>query len=146
MPGKSLEEMEGVVWGPPTFDSWLVTRCHELRCIPVDEFTPGDLRLMIGQNISSEILLPIALRVLELDPFVDASYFPGDLLSSVLVSDRAFLRSHPELVGEVRCLAERVANILQAGEPELDHQTGDRLLAEIKALMVDLGCAARGSE
>jgi hypothetical protein len=44
MPGKTLDELEGVVWGEPTFDSYLVTTCHRLRTKPVDEFSVEDLR------------------------------------------------------------------------------------------------------
>src|SRR5262245_38545903 len=28
---RSLDELEGVEWGPPTYNSYLVTTCHRLR-------------------------------------------------------------------------------------------------------------------
>ena len=62
MAGKTLDELEGVAWGEPTFDSYLVTTCHRLRTKPVDEFSVEDLRIMIGQQIGLPHLVPLAGR------------------------------------------------------------------------------------
>jgi len=93
---KTLDELEGVVWGEPEWDSGLVTRCHELRTKPIGEFTVGDLCVMIGQRISVPILLPLALDILEREPFADAEYYPGDLLESVLGMQDEWWERHAE--------------------------------------------------
>ena len=57
---KTLENLEKDFWGKPDYDSHLVTRCHELTKLPLDNFTTEDLRIMIGQQISLDYLIPLA--------------------------------------------------------------------------------------
>ncbi|NBD27408.1 hypothetical protein GT019_26350 [Paenibacillus sp. T1] len=59
---KTLEELEGEIWGQPQFCSNLVIRCHELRRKPLMSFSIEDLRIMIGQGFSLKYLVPVALR------------------------------------------------------------------------------------
>lgn len=132
MPGKTLDEMEGVVWGPPTFDSGLVIRCHALRCKPVDEFSLDDIRVMIGQNISLPILVPLALQVMEVDPLVETRGAPGGLLWGVLNADRGSLANSPQLLERIRAVTERAARMLQSGETDLDSQEQLQLMGRIK--------------
>jgi hypothetical protein len=61
---KTLENLENDYWGNPNYDSYLVRRCHELRKIPLENFSVEDLRIMIGQQISLDYLIPLALEVL----------------------------------------------------------------------------------
>lgn len=53
MPSKSLDQLEGVVWGEPSFDSHVVTTCHRLRTKPIDEFGVEDLRIMTFADLCS---------------------------------------------------------------------------------------------
>ncbi len=53
MTGSTLDQLESVVWGESTFDSYLVKTCHRLRTKPVDEFTVEDFRIMIGHESAS---------------------------------------------------------------------------------------------
>jgi hypothetical protein len=71
MLGKTLDELEGVVWGEPTFDSHLVTTCFRLRTKPVDQFTIEDLRIMIRQKIGLHYLIPLAIVELEREPLAE---------------------------------------------------------------------------
>lgn len=77
---KTLDELEGVVWGPPNYDSHLVETCHRLRTKPIGEFGVEDLRIMIGQNIGLPYLLPLALDRLEENRWASGDFYPGDLL------------------------------------------------------------------
>ena len=81
---KTLDELEGVVWGPPTFDSSLVVTCHQLRTRPLSDFTAENLRIMLGQKISVPLLLPLAIELLRRDPFTAGNLYPGDLLTVAL--------------------------------------------------------------
>jgi hypothetical protein len=81
---KTLENLEKDFWGKPDYDSHLVTRCYELRKLPLDNFTTEDLRIMIGQEISLDYLIPLALEVLAIDLFAEGDFFEGDLLKNVL--------------------------------------------------------------
>ncbi len=55
---KSLQELEHSDWGEPTYDSHLVTTIHRLRRVPLRQYTVEDLRIMIGQNIGLQYLIP----------------------------------------------------------------------------------------
>ena len=59
---KSLEELEASDWGEPTYDSYLVTTIHRLRRVPLRQFSVEDLRIMIGQDIGLQYLVPLALE------------------------------------------------------------------------------------
>jgi hypothetical protein len=74
-----------------------VTDAHRLRKKPLREFTPEDLRLMLGQQISLPILMPMALDVPETDPFAGGDMSPGSLLFHALRVDRHFWQRHPDL-------------------------------------------------
>ncbi|MGH7613005.1 MAG: contact-dependent growth inhibition system immunity protein [Gemmatimonadales bacterium] len=63
--------------------------------IPIRDYRIEDLRLMIGQGIGLRYLVPIALEVLEADPFAEGDYYPGDLLKMVSSVRREFWRDHP---------------------------------------------------
>lgn len=109
---RTLDEIEGVDWGPTTDDSHLVVTCQRLRSTPLREFTAGDLRLMLLQRISVPILAPLAIALLSADPLLEATYYPGDLL-------HAFIHAH-----ESRNLAisyDAVA-MLRAARAELERR------------------------
>jgi hypothetical protein len=92
---KSLDQLDPPAWGEPTFDSYLVKRCHRLRTKPVGDFTVEDLRMMIGQQIGLEHLVPLAIEVLERNPLAAGNYYPGDLLNNVLTINDALWLAHP---------------------------------------------------
>lgn len=103
---KTLEELEEEVWKEPhgEYVSPLVARCHALRTKSIGEFTPGDLRIMIGQEIGLLFLVPLAIQVLKSAPLVEGDYFPGDLLKSVLRLDQAFWREEPDLYAHIQAI------------------------------------------
>jgi hypothetical protein len=95
---KSLQELEGSAWGKANReDTGLIKNCLRLRRVPLKDFTVADLRLMIGQQIGLEFLVPLALEHLERDPLIEGSLYPCDLLVNVLTVDVGFWPSHPEL-------------------------------------------------
>ncbi|MEL6977907.1 MAG: contact-dependent growth inhibition system immunity protein [Pseudomonadota bacterium] len=80
----SLEALERRVWREPSFPSRLVTTCHRLRRIPIRDLSVEDLRLLIGQSIGLEYLVPLAIERLDEDPLAAGDFFPGDLLLQVV--------------------------------------------------------------
>lgn len=57
----TIEGIEKDYWGDkPDYDSHLVTTIFRLRKKNLDEFTTEDLRIVIGQNRSLPILIPLA--------------------------------------------------------------------------------------
>jgi len=81
---KTLEALEKKKWQPADFDSFLVKRTHELRKKALNDFTIEDLRIMIGQQIGLDYLVPLALEVLKGNPFAEGDFYEGDLLQNVL--------------------------------------------------------------
>ena len=94
---RTLQEIEGRDWGEPNYPSHLVRESHRLRRVPIQDFTVEDLRLMIGQDIGTPYLVPLALEQLELNPFAEGDFYPGDLLLSVSRIPAEFWRRHPDL-------------------------------------------------
>jgi hypothetical protein len=104
---RTLDTVDPPAWGSaPPDATFLITRCHELRTKPLRDFTVEDLRIMIGQQIALNQLVPLALDLLRLDPLVEGDYYPGDLLASVLRADAAVWAWSPDLTVEMRKLAE----------------------------------------
>lgn len=101
-PEQTLTQLEGEDWGEPQWQSWVVTNSHHLRHKPLREFTAEDLRFMLGQQISLPVLMPMALDVLEAEPFAGDN--PGSLLHSALSVDTRFWRDHPELWQRLRAV------------------------------------------
>lgn len=98
---RCLDELDPPAWGKPTFNSYLVTTCHRLRKKPIGEFSTEDLRIMIGQSISLEFLVPLGLEAVEREALAEGDYYPGDLLSSLLMLEPAFWVAHPEWRGRL---------------------------------------------
>lgn len=113
MPGPTLDDLEGIVWCEPNYHSSLVETCHRLRKKPIADFTPADLRIMIGQRIGLPHLLPKAIALLESDPLLNAFYYPGDLLAAAIESGdwiRSQSESFAKLVAIVRLAVERLGD------------------------------------
>ncbi|OYP35136.1 contact-dependent growth inhibition system immunity protein [Rhodopirellula sp. MGV] len=75
----TLDELDPPAWQEPETRSGLIAACHHLRSKPLDEFTAEDLRVMIGQQICPNVLLPIAVDRLIGKPLAAGDYYPGDL-------------------------------------------------------------------
>ena len=112
----SLEQLENDYWGIPTGESYLITTCCQLRQKPLKDFTPEDLRIMIGQNISLPYLIPLALTVLKQNILAQGDFYPGDLLESVLRSDPQFWKQQPKLWTALRDLFLEKAATLGADD------------------------------
>ena len=124
----TLSELESQDWGPPTFASHLVSTIHRLRHKPLGQFTIEDLRIIIGQNIGLEYLVPIAIERLQEDPFVEGDFYRGDLLVSVLRIERQFWSKHSELRHMVAEIADQVPARSQQLET-IDRETLDEALS-----------------
>lgn len=91
---KTLEQLDGLVWNEPDYDSHLVRTCHQLRKKPLRAFTIEDLRIMIGQDINLEFLIPIALKQLRQNILAEGDLYEGDLLNNVLASEEEYWKNH----------------------------------------------------
>jgi hypothetical protein len=112
----TIEQLERDVWPDPEQSStFLVRRCTELRRKPLSEFTVEDLRIMLGQEVGVQVLLPRAVDVLVREPLAEGDLYPGDLLRSVVrLPDSAWSDLH----GQHHRLADLVAGS-DLDDPEL---------------------------
>ncbi len=106
--------------GEPEWPSHLVTTLHRLRSKPVNQFTTEDLRIVIGQELSLEVLMPVAIEVLEKDPFADGDFFRGDLLLNVL-RNVSWLVERPSLMGRIAAIVQLVVKL-----EFMDEDCGDK--------------------
>jgi hypothetical protein len=93
---KTIENLEKVEWPHFDLDSRLIRRTKELRKIPLNTFTTEDLRIMIGQQIGLDYLIPLALEILAEDLWAEGDFFEGDLLKNVLAVRIEFWHNNKE--------------------------------------------------
>ncbi|HEY0761022.1 MAG TPA: contact-dependent growth inhibition system immunity protein [Pyrinomonadaceae bacterium] len=98
---KSLSYLLGALPSDATESSALAITCLTLYEKPLKDFTVENLRVMIGQSIGLEFLIPLAVELLRKNPFVEGDYYPGDLLSVVLKVAPGFWQTHPDLYWSV---------------------------------------------
>lgn len=109
---RSLQELEGVDWGEPTYDSSLVIECHRLHRLPLKEFEAEHLRRMIGQNMCLPYLMPLALRELHERPHASGDLYEGALLNAVLSVEAAFWQARPDLASDLLTLINGLSDQL----------------------------------
>lgn len=121
---ESIEQIENEYWGEPTYDSHLVTTCHKLRKKPLKDFTVEDLRIMIGQNISLELLIPLAFERLKHNIMAEGDLYPGDLLQSVLKANESYwLQNH--------VLHNKLIKLFNNNLPSLEKRVGKSITKSI---------------
>lgn len=126
---KTLEELDGVDWGEPTYQSGLVIDCHRLRRVPLKEFTDGDLAKMIRQKFSLNYLVPVAVARLIDEPFAGYLY-DGELINAVDNVPTDFWQGNPDLAREFGLAVANALRVLQNGEEQpffIDQKTRDFL-------------------
>lgn len=88
---KSLATLENKSWEDSSdAPTTLVKRCIDLSKIAVENFSLGDLRVMIGQKFGLSYLIPLAIEKLQDDLFVEAELYEGDLLENVLAINTSY--------------------------------------------------------
>ena len=117
---KSLQELEGYDAGDPkTKTTPMVRRCLTLHRTPLEQWSAEDCRLMLGQKISPQLLVPLAIEFLQINPL--EGMVPGSLLDFVLRLPEEFWRENPEYwwmlqetLLEVEMLREEIERLLPA--------------------------------
>jgi contact-dependent growth inhibition (CDI) system CdiI-like immunity protein len=101
-----------------------------LRHVPLREFNSEDLRIMIGQNIGLQYLVPLALERLDRHSLTHGDYYPGDLLASTLRADHNFWRDHVKWRTQLQRIAERTLTSLRGRS----HKKKDEFRITLEAL------------
>ena len=128
---RTLEQLENDIWAEPEVHTNLIDTCHRLRKIPIEFLSAGDVRILLGQRIGVQHLAPRAIQMLNVDPMLDATFFPGDLLAAVLRADINRYRGFPELRNQlVDIVALAKKSISELGEVPVSLQDLVSLLPE----------------
>lgn len=113
---KSLNELEGVDWGPPLINSVTASQIHEARATSLESLRLDQLKTLVDHGLGCKYLLGIALDALTADPLVQAKFFPGDLLESVLKIKAG--NWPPESVERMRLLLKTISDQFETLESE----------------------------
>ena len=124
---KTLEELDGVDWGEPTFQSTLVIECHRVRRVPLKDFADEDLRRLIGQKFSLDYVVPLALMRLVNEPFC-GDWYSGDVLNAVLSLPLSFWEGHPQLRRTLDIIVDTAIKKYEVSE-DLQLEVDDEVIA-----------------
>lgn len=114
-PEFSLEQIEDDFWGqPPSEATHLISTIYRLRGKPVGSLEAEDLRIMIGQNVGVDTLVPLALTRLTQEPLLEGDFYPGDVLTAVLQVSRGYWQAHP---AHLQTVNEIISSIDDPGPP-----------------------------
>lgn len=114
---RSLDELEGHHWPRPEGTvTRLMEEVHRLRSVPIGQMTTEDLRVLLGQQIGTEWLMPLALERLERDPLAEGDFYPGDLLVGVLRTDASFWPTHDEPMQALKRVRLRLLDLSDVPE------------------------------
>ncbi len=105
---RTLTQLENHDWGPPTYDSHLVTECHRLRNVPLRELGVEDLGTLVGQAIGLKHVVPVAIEKLREDPWVGGYFYPGYLLKNVAKVPASHWSENPEMIAHFQHVLDEV--------------------------------------
>ena len=100
---KSLENLEKEYWGDPPYPSYLVTRTHAIRKIPLKELTHDDVAMLLRQKFSLEYIVPLAIERLEINILIDED---GEVMEALLNLPAEFWFSHKSYWQTIKNLIE----------------------------------------
>ena len=93
---KTLESLDQQFREEPKFPSHLVTTCQKLRKKQLKDFEIEDLRIMIGQDIGLDYLIPLAIEKLKVNILAEGDFYEGDLLENILTCDKEYWLNNTE--------------------------------------------------
>ena len=86
----------------PDESSYLIKTVLKLKQKKLRDLDVENLRILIGQNISLNYLIPLAIDKLREDIMAEGDYFEGDLLQNILSVEKAFWKQNEKLKKEVK--------------------------------------------
>lgn len=75
----------------------MIARIHAFLGLPLHEQTVESIRLLIGQDIGLDVLVPIAVRIIEQNPLASGDTYRGDLASTCMQVRADFWVNKPDL-------------------------------------------------
>jgi hypothetical protein len=117
---KSLEEIENDRWDPPSFPSGLIIRCYEARKKPIRDLKACEIASLISQDISRDIIVPIAIDIITTNPWVSGDFYDGELLVSLISDMNAYWTRHPDQLEKVVGLIKVALKTTEQDEDKCD--------------------------
>ncbi|MGW7366080.1 contact-dependent growth inhibition system immunity protein [Streptomyces sp. NPDC054841] len=133
---RSLDELDPPRWTAPAADAThLVRKVHELRCVPLSELRPADLRTLISQRVALPYVLPLAVRLLLEEPLLDACFYEGDLLLAAVEAPASAWTVLPDLGGRLRTVITTLPEAAVADLPRGAAEELTRFVARTEHLV-----------
>ncbi len=104
---KTLEQLLGSDWEKFDFESELINKIKACGKIPLRNLSIEQLRLLIGQSLALDIIIPIALEILDKNILVEGDLYPGDLLLKVLQISPSYWQNHSQQHHQLQQLFEK---------------------------------------
>ncbi|MFE0512266.1 contact-dependent growth inhibition system immunity protein [Streptomyces sp. NPDC058964] len=115
---RTLDELDPPRWtAPPADATHLMRKVHRLRCVPLGELRPADLRTLVSQRVALPYVLPLAVRLLLDQPLLDAYFYEGDLLLAAVGVPSSAWAMLPELAARLRTVIMNLSDAAIAGLP-----------------------------
>jgi hypothetical protein len=132
--GKTLERLTGMIF-PDDETTSLVERATRAWKTPFDALTCEQLRLLLGQDMGTPWVAPLACLIVARLPNAMVTFYPGDLARTILREFPAVFAADPEGARAVLATDFRWVERLR----EIDAEFGTADAAEVDGLL----CAAR---
>lgn len=132
---RSLVELSDARPEPDEFSDDLAGILYKLSTKPLRRLEPGEMLLLIRENVGLVHLVPYALTRLEDDPFLQGAENPGDLLTALLQADYDYWRANKPLWEFTIVLVTEAVNAMSQRMAEeqmgdyLPHFIGDDFMA-----------------
>lgn len=111
----NIETYENEFWGDAPEDvSGLEKSCYYIRKKDIIELDDNELRIAISQNMGLDLIVPIVISKIEKNPFVEALYYKGDLLKSLLEIDKSYWRKNKTFHSKVLKIVRDFSNYIDS--------------------------------
>src|SRR5512133_3954853 len=109
---KTLENLERDYWTRPTYDSYLVTRTHEIRKMPLSDLTNHNIAMMLRQKFSLNYIVPLAIDKLQMDILAYGDMGEeGAIMEAILKCPADLWKSNKQYWQEIKELLEKNATV-----------------------------------
>lgn len=93
---KTIKQLTRLDISSDSLDSGLIKKIEKYINQPLKSLDTEALRLLIGQNIGLDFLIPLAIEKLKNNILAEGDLYQGDLLKNVFDSDKGFWIKHKD--------------------------------------------------
>ena len=86
----SINQIEGIDWGKPLINTVTASEIHQARSVPIADLNPIQLYTLLLHDLGVRQILPIGISLLRHRPYLEAKFYPGDLLKVILLTKEPY--------------------------------------------------------